>query len=128
MLANSNEVSDEPRAGALGVITCIIFGALTVLTAFVAAWFWSDGDRALSAAISVSSISVPIIAGFLFTEWKHQRAGAIAFVIAAGLFSGAVGAYASQERDDYEARRDFGKLVVPIEDSSGADADRTSYV
>jgi cellobiose-specific phosphotransferase system component IIC len=102
-------ISKLSKAGAFGYFTCFVFGVLTILVSFLAAYFWSDGDRVLSAAIGVGSIVIPVVFGFVAAELKHQRAGAIAFVVAAGLFCGAVGAFAAQERDAYEDRR----LVVP---------------
>ena len=45
--------------------------------------------------------------GFFVAELRHQRAGALAFVIAAAVVAGAAGASAWLEQDDYEARRDF---------------------
>lgn len=118
-MQHQNNASTERRAGVFGYITVAVFGVATILVAFAAAWYWSDGDRGLSAAIGVASICVPIAIGFLAAEWKHQRAGAIAFVVAAGLFSGAVGAYAAQERDAFNER----KLVVPDIDEDNEDTE-----
>lgn len=114
------DASPRRRAGVFGYITVGLFGAATIFVAFAAAWYWSDGDRGLSAAIGVASIAVPIAFGFMTAEWKHQRAGAIAFVVTAGLFCGAVGAYAAQERDAYNERR----LIVPdIDEDTDTDAE-----
>ena len=119
-MQHTNHAPTARRAGVFGYITVAIFGAATILVTFAAAWYWSDGDRVLSAAIGVASICVPIAFGFVTAEWKHQRAGAIAFVVAAGLFSGAVGAYAAQERDAFNERR----LVVPdLDEDTGEDVE-----
>ena len=108
-----------PRAGALGIASIVLYGILTVVAVFVAAYLWSDGDESLAGIIAVSSLMVPVAIGFFFAETKSQRAGAIAFVAAAALFSGAVAAYAYQERDAYEERRDE-RLPEGLDD---ADAD-----
>jgi hypothetical protein len=95
-----------PRAGKLGVSAIVVYGLVTVVVVFIAAYFWSDGDEALSGIIGIASIGIPVGIGFFFAEAKSQRAGAIAFVLTAAILSGAVGAYAYMERDDYEMRRD----------------------
>jgi hypothetical protein len=110
-----------PRAGKLGVAAIILYGIFVLVATFVATYFWSDSDETLSAIVAVASIGAPVIIGFLFAETKSQRAGAIAFVVAAALLSGGAGAYAYQERDAYEERRD-NRLPAVLDDTDEASA------
>lgn len=120
-MATVVEAPRSPVAGKLGGFTCLVFGIATIVVTFFAVWFYSDADRGLSAAAGAMSIAVPTVVGFAVAELRHQRAGAIAFVVAAGLYCGAVGAFAYAERDDYEDRRD--QFDIPNEQSAPASGD-----
>lgn len=97
----------EPKAGSFGLFAVVFYGLICVVAVFIAAYFWLDGDAGLAAALGVASLAIPVSFGFFVAELRHQRAGALAFVIAAAVVAGAAGASAWLEQDDYEARRDF---------------------
>lgn len=121
-MATAIEAPPKPIAGRLGGFTCLVFGGATIVVTFMAVWFYSDADRGLSAAAGAISIAVPTIVGFAVAEARNQRAGAIAFVVAAGIWCGAIGAIAYAERDDYEARRDQFDAPAQQQEPAGEDA------
>ena len=109
----------EPKAGKLGVSAIMLYGVAAILISFVAAYFWTDGDERLAAAIGVASIAIPVTAGFFVSELWNQRAGALAFVVTAAVLAGTLSAWAYDERGDYENRRD---LIAPGVSSTDAPA------
>ena len=103
----------EPKAGSFGVFAVVFYGLVCVVAVFVAAYFWLDGDGQLAAALAVGSLAIPVTAGFFTSELRHQRAGALAFVVTAAVVAGAAAASAYYERDDYLERRE---LIDPDRD------------
>lgn len=116
-------VRPEPKAGSFGVVAVVFYGLLCIIAVFIAAFFWLDGDGQLAAALGIGSLAIPVTFGFFIAEFRHQRAGAWAFVIAAAVVAGSAGASAWYEREDYEARRDFiapvSEQTIDIESTSG---------
>lgn len=97
----------EPKAGKFGAFAVFFFGVLYILVAFGALYMWFDADFALAAAVAIAAITVPMIVGFAITELVHQRAGALAFVLTAAALTGALGAWAIAENDDFQDRMDL---------------------
>lgn len=97
----------EPKAGSFGVFAVAFYGLVCVVAVFVAAYFWLDGDAQLAAALGMGSLAIPVTAGFFVSELRHQRAGALAFVVTAAVVAGAAAASAYYERDDYLERREL---------------------
>lgn len=106
------DIPVEPKAGAFGTAAVVAFGVVSILVVYAAAYMWTDTDTKLAAAIAVASILIPTSVGYFATEAIHQRAGAWSFVLAAAVLSGAVGAWAVQERDDFDARQ---RIFRPVE-------------
>ncbi len=100
----------EPKAGKVGVVAVFLFGVLSILVVFVAAYMWTDADSKLAGAIGVASIAIPTTVGFFVSELRHQRAGAFWFVLTAAILAGSLGAWSMDEREDFENRMD---LIAP---------------
>jgi O-antigen/teichoic acid export membrane protein len=100
----------EPKAGKVGVVAVFLFGVLSILVVFVAAYMWTDADSKLAVAIGVASIAIPTTVGFFVSELHHQRAGAFWFVLAAAVLAGGLGAWSIDEREDFENRMN---LIAP---------------
>lgn len=114
-------VRPEPKAGSFGVFAVVFYGLLCVIAVFIAAYFWLDGDGQLAAALGIASLAIPVTTGFFVAELRHQRAGALAFVVTAAVVAGAAAASAWYERDDYFDRRDF--LAPGVEQPVSIDTD-----
>ena len=100
----------EPKAGKFGVAAVVVFGVLSIIVCFGAAYLWTDGDEQLAGAIGMASIIIPVTVGYFVSELRHQRAGAFWFVITAAVLAGSLAAWSYEERDDFELRRD---LIAP---------------
>lgn len=112
------DIPVEPKAGAVGAIAVFAFGVLWILMAFASAYMWTDADAQLAAAIGVAAIVLPMTVGFFMSELRHQRSGAFWFVLTAAVLTGALGAWAFDERDDFQNRMD---LIAPDADIPGLD-------
>ena len=106
------DIPVEPKAGKVGVLAVFLFGVFSILAVFVAAYMWTDADTKLAAAIGVASIFIPTVIGYSVSELRHQRAGALWFVLAAAVLAGSVSAWAVNEREAFEGRMD---LIVPLD-------------
>lgn len=111
------DVPVEPKAGKLGVFSVFLFGVVAIVAAFVAAYMWTDADAKLAGAIGVASILIPTGVGYLVSEVRHQRSGALWFVVTAAILAGALFAWALDEREAFENRMD---LIAPDADIPGA--------
>jgi len=111
------DVPVEPKAGTFGVFSVFVFGVVSIVAVFAAAYMWTDADTKLAAAIGVSSIIIPTTVGYFVSEMRHQRSGAFWFVVAAAVLAGSVSAWAVAEREDFENRMD---LIAPDADVPGA--------
>ncbi len=111
------DIPVEPKAGKVGVLSVFVFGVLSILAVFIAAYMWSDADTKLAGAIGVASILIPTGVGYGFSEIRHQRAGALSFVLTAALMAGSLSAWSYGEREDFENRMD---LIAPDADIPGA--------
>ncbi len=110
------DVPVEPKAGKVGVLSVFVFGVLSIVAVFVAAYMWTDADTKLAGAIGVASIIIPTAVGYFASEFRHQRSGALWFVITASLLAGGLAAWAIDEREDFDNRMD---LIAPGAISSG---------
>ncbi len=119
IIGEDREPYREPKAGSFGVFAVAFYGLICVIAVFVAAFFWLDGDGQLAAALGIGSLAIPVTAGFFVSELRHQRAGALAFVVVAAVVAGTAAAAAWYERDDYLDRRD---LIAPDLEASSATA------
>lgn len=104
------DIPVEPKAGKVGTLSVFLFGVLSILGVFIAAYMWTDADTKLAGAIGVGSIIIPTAIGYLFSEARHQRAGALWFVLTAAVLAGGMGAWALNEREAFEDRMD---LIAP---------------
>lgn len=101
------DIPVEPKAGKVGVLSVFLFGVLSILVVFAAAYMWTDADTKLAAAIGVASIIIPTTVGYFVSEVRHQRSGAFWFVITAAVLAGGMAAWAANEREAFEARMDL---------------------
>ena len=101
------DIPVEPKAGKVGTLAVFCFGVFSILMVFAAAYMWTDADTQLAGAIGMASIAIPMTVGYFVSEIRHQRAGAFWFVITAAVLAGAVGAWAFNEREAFEARMDL---------------------
>ena len=108
----------EPKAGKVGVVAVFLFGVLSIIVVFGAAYMWTDADYKLGAAIGVASIAIPTTVGFFVSEFRHQRAGALWFVLTAVVLAGGLGAWAIDERDDFDDRMDLIAPGIVVQDES----------
>lgn len=115
MIKDRYDILVEPKAGKVGTLSVFFFGVLSILGVFVAAYMWTDSDTKLAGALGVASIIIPTTVGYFFSEVRHQRAGALWFVLTAAVLAGGMGAWAFNERDAFEARMD---LIAPQAASS----------
>ncbi len=113
------DLVDEPKAGKVGVIAVFMFGVLSILMVFVAAYMWTDADTKLAGAIGVASILIPTGIGYFISEARHQRAGALWFVLTAAVIIGGLGAWSIGEREDFRDRMD---LIAPGTSTSSANS------
>ncbi len=104
------DVPIEPKAGGVGTISVVFFGVLYIVIAFDALYQFFDADFPLAAATAVGAIVVPMTVGFSVSELVHQRAGAFWFVLTAAILTGALGAWALAENEDFENHMD---LIAP---------------
>mgnify|MGYP000019659555 FL=1 len=104
------DIPIEPKAGKVGVLCVVLFGVLSNLMVFVAEYMWIDADTKLAGAIGMSSIMIPVAVGTFFSMVRHQRSGAIWFVLTAALLAGGMGAWAFNESEAFEARMN---LIAP---------------
>ena len=109
------DIPVEPKAGKVGVTAVFFFGVACIVAVFVAAYMWTDADTKLAGAIGIASIFVPTGVGYFFSEVRHQRAGALWFVLTAAVLVGGVSAWSVNEREDFEDRMD---LIAPVIDQS----------
>ena len=109
------DLVDEPKAGKVGVAAVFVFGVLAILMVFVAAYMWTDADTKLAGAIGVASVLVPTGIGYFMSEVRHQRSGALWFVLTAAVMIGGLGAWAIGEREDFQNRMD---LIAPETEST----------
>ena len=110
------DIPIEPKAGGLGTVSVVVFGVLYIVVAFAALYQQFDADFPLAAAAAIASIVVPMTVGFFVSELVHQRAGALWFVLTAAVLTGALGAWALAENEDFENRMD---LIAPEADIPG---------
>lgn len=108
-----------PKAGKFGVGCVFVFGVLSILVCFAAAYIWSSGDDKLAGAIGIASIAIPVTVGFFVAEVRHQRSGAFWFVITAATMAGALASWVYLEREDFQLRQD---LIAPGLPDQGVDA------
>ena len=101
------DIPVEPKAGKVGVLSVFLFGVLSVLVVFVAAYMWTDADTKLAGALGVASLLIPTTVGYSVSEIFHQRAGAFWFVITAAMLAGGMGAWAVNEQPDFDDRMDL---------------------
>ena len=101
------DIPVEPKAGKVGVMSVFLFGVLSILVVFVAAYMWTDADTKLAGAIGVASLMIPTTVGYFVSEVHHQRSGAFWFVITAAVLAGSMGAWSWNEREAFEERRDL---------------------
>jgi len=104
------DIPVEPKAGKVGTISVVVFGVVAILAVFVAAYMWTVADTRLAAAIGVASIAIPVTVGYFVSEFVHQRAGALWFVVAAAMMIGGFGGWAYLENDAFQDRMD---LIAP---------------
>ncbi|MFT5267437.1 MAG: hypothetical protein ACI88C_000862 [Acidimicrobiales bacterium] len=110
MIKERYDIPVEPKAGKVGTLAVFLFGVLSILAVFIAAYMWTDADTKLAGAVGVASIVIPSTIGYFFSEVRHQRSGALWFVLSAAVLAGAMGAWALNEREAFEDRRD---LIAP---------------
>lgn len=111
------DVPVEPKAGKVGVFSVFLFGVISILAVFSAAYMWTDADIKLAGAIGVASIIIPTAVGYLVSEMRHQRSGAFWFVVTAAVLGGSLFALAFDEREDFRNRMD---LIAPDATVPGA--------
>lgn len=111
------DIPVEPKAGKVGVLSVFVFGVISILAVFVAAYMWTDADTKLAGAIGVASILIPTAVGYSVSEVRHQRSGALWFVLTAAILAGSLSAWSVGEREDFENRMD---LIAPDADIPGA--------
>ena len=63
------DIPVEPKAGKVGVFAVFVFGVLSIVAVFVAAYMWTGADTKLAGAMGVASILIPTIIGL-----RGQRA------------------------------------------------------
>ena len=108
----------EPKAGAFGTVSVVFFGVLYIVAVFAVLFMQFDGDFALAAAWSIASIVIPMTVGFFVSEWIHQRAGALWFVLTAAILTGALGAWAIAGADEFNERMDVFEPAAVVETDS----------
>lgn len=116
------DIPVEPKAGKVGVAAVFVFGVLTIVAVWTAAYLWTNGDSKLAAAIGIASVMIPTIAGYMVSEARHQRSGAIWFVVVAAIMVGSFSAWSLGERDDYDNRVHLIAPDADIPGGSGATA------
>ena len=110
------DIPVEPKAGKVGVFAVFVFGVLWIVAVFVAAYMWTDADTKLAGAIGVASILIPTIIGYSVSELRHQRSGALWFVLTAAILVGSLSAWAMNEQDAFADRMN---LIAPGTQTSG---------
>ncbi len=63
------DIPVEPKAGKVGVFAVFVFGVLSIVAVFVAAYMWTGADTKLAGAMGVASILIPTIIGSLSASY-----------------------------------------------------------